>query len=106
MDYKQFKENFMKDIKDELAERGIGNVSISTQAVQKVNESYDAMTVTPEGGNIGVNLNLANFYKADSDGMEYSANVTKATDNIDAFLDADQSAEQEQRKEKEKESTR
>ena len=35
MDYEQFKENFMKDVKDELAERGVGNVSISTQEVQK-----------------------------------------------------------------------
>ena len=83
MDYEQFKENFMKDVKDELAERGIGNVSISTQEVQKVNESYDAMTVTPEGGNIGVNLNLANFYQADKDDIEYGDIVTKAADTIE-----------------------
>lgn len=35
MNYEQFKENFMKDVKDELSERGIGNVNISSQEVQK-----------------------------------------------------------------------
>ena len=78
MNYKQFKENFMKDVKDELSEREIGNVNISSQEVQKVNESYDAMTITPEGSNIGVNLNLANFYQSDNDGVEYSDIITKA----------------------------
>ena len=83
MDYKQFKENFMKDVKDELSERGIGNVNISSQEVQKVNESYDAMTITPEGSNIGVNLNLANIYQSDNNGMEYSDIITKAADVVE-----------------------
>ena len=83
MEYEQFKENFLKDVKDELSERGIGNVNISSQEVQKVNESYDAMTITPEGSNIGVNLNLANFYQSDNDGMEYCDIITKAADVVE-----------------------
>src|SRR5574344_1395765 len=83
MDYEQFKEKFIKDLKDELSERGIENVNISSQEVQKVNESYDAMTITPEGSNIGVNLNLENFYQSNTDGMEYSDIITEAADVVE-----------------------
>ena len=37
----------------------------------KINESYEAVTVTPEGSNIGVNMSLEKFYDAVQDGTPY-----------------------------------
>jgi len=32
--------------------------------VEKMNESYEAMTVTPGGSNVGVNVNMEKFFEA------------------------------------------
>ena len=50
-------------IKERLYERG-NEVSISVNTVEKMNETYEAITVTPEGSNIGMNLNLTVFVEA------------------------------------------
>ena len=52
MDYENFKEQFVADVK------------VSVNEVNKLNESYEAITVTPEGSNIGVNISLEKFYDA------------------------------------------
>ena len=43
----------------------MGNI-INT--VNKLNESYEAVTVTPEGSNIGVNIGIDKFYDAMENG--------------------------------------
>ena len=48
MDYENFKEQFVADVKDRLAEQG-ADVKVSVNEVNKLNESYEAITVTPEG---------------------------------------------------------
>ena len=58
MDYENFKERFVEDLKDKLYEQG-SEVNISVQTVKKLNESYEAVTITPDGSNIGVNIGLA-----------------------------------------------
>ena len=55
MDYESFKEQFVEDVKDRLYEQG-AEVNVSVHEVNKLNESYEAITVTPEGSNIGVNM--------------------------------------------------
>ena len=70
MDYENFKEQFVADVKDRLAEQG-ADVKLSVNEVNKLNESYEAITVTPEGSNIGVNMSLEKFYDAVQDGTPY-----------------------------------
>ena len=48
MDYENFKEQFVADVKDRLADQG-ADVKVSVNEVNKLNESYEAITVTPEG---------------------------------------------------------
>lgn len=48
MDYESFKEKFVEDVKDRLYEQG-AEVDLSIHTVNKLNESYEAITVTPEG---------------------------------------------------------
>ena len=50
MDYENFKEQFVEDVKERLYEQGT-EVDITVNTVNKLNESYEAMTVKPEGSN-------------------------------------------------------
>lgn len=81
MDYENFKEQFVADVKDRLAEQG-ADVKVSVNEVNKLNESYEAITVTPEGSNIGVNMSLEKFYDAVQDGTPYDSVVGKAVETI------------------------
>ena len=67
MDYETFKEKFVEDLQDRLYEQG-AEVNISVHTVNKLNESYEAVTVTPEGSNIGVNVGIDKFYDAMENG--------------------------------------
>lgn len=58
MNYETFKQEFAEDIKEKLYERGYDDVRISFNNVEKTNQNYEAMSVVPEGNNVGVNLIL------------------------------------------------
>ena len=81
MDYENFKEKIVEDLKDELYGRG-EEVSIRITDVKKLNESYEAITVTPEGSNIGVNIDLERVYGALDNGTPYAEVVEKTADLI------------------------
>ena len=70
MNYEDFKEKFIEDVSDRLYEQG-AEVNISVHEVNKLNESYEAITVTPEGSNIGVNVGIDKFYGAYENGTPY-----------------------------------
>ena len=81
MDFDNFKEQFAEDVTQKIFERGI-EAKITTQEVNKLNESYDAITVTPEGSNVGVNVNVNLFYEAMQNGNTYDEVVSRAIDVI------------------------
>ncbi len=81
MDYETFKEKFVEDLKDKLYEQG-AEVNVSVHNVNKLNESYEAVTVTPEGSNIGVNIPIDKFYDAIESGKTYDDVVDKAVDVV------------------------
>ena len=86
MDYENFKEQFVADVKDRLAEQG-ADVKVSVNEVNKLNESYEAITVTPEGSNIGVNMSIEKFYDAVQDGTPYDSVVDKAVETINRGIE-------------------
>ncbi len=77
MDYESFKEKFVEDLKDRLDEQG-ADVKVSVNTVNKLNESYEAVTVTPEGSNIGVNIGIDKFYDAMENGRSYDVVLLEA----------------------------
>ena len=90
MDYENFKEQFVEDVKEKLYEQGT-EVDITVNTVNKLNESYEAMTVKPEGSNIGVNIGIDKFYGATQDDISYDDVVDKAVKAIsDGFLNQPQ----------------
>ena len=46
MDYENFKERFVEDLKDKLYEKGI-EADVSVNTVNKLNDSYEAVTIKP-----------------------------------------------------------
>ena len=76
----EFKEQFLNDIKERLAD---SKAKISTTEVKKLNESYDAITVTPGGSKIGVNLPVDKFYEAAKNGMSYEKVLDQAIKTIE-----------------------
>lgn len=82
MDFEEFKEKFVEDVKEALYQRGAEDVSVSMHRVEKLNEGYDAMTITPEGSNVGVNLSIDRFYEAVENGAPYEEAVDRATATV------------------------
>lgn len=82
MNYEEFKERFIEEVKEKLAEQGY-DMNVSVNEVKKLNESYEAMTVTPEGARIGMNVNLEKFYEAYDEGRPLGEVVDKAIETID-----------------------
>lgn len=87
MDFETFKENLAKDVKTILDERTGGNVEVENRKVDKMNETYDAITVKPEDGIIGVNLNATSLYKEYEDGRPYDNIVNGAAEVAANALD-------------------
>ncbi len=81
MDYEEFKEEFIDAVKERLAEQG-SDMNVSVNEVKKLNESYEAMTVTPEGARVGVNIGIERFYDAYDEGRPFDEVVDKAIDTI------------------------
>ncbi len=84
MDYESFKEQFIEDVKDRLYEQG-AEVNVSVHEVNKLNESYEAITVTPEGSNIGVNIGIDKFYDAIENGKSYDGDTMSTGRLYDQF---------------------
>ncbi|MBP3196915.1 MAG: hypothetical protein J6N21_07905 [Butyrivibrio sp.] len=105
MDFETFKEEVRGDIEKALYEKTGTEHSVNLQTVEKMNETYEALTIKPENSDIGVNINANELFRAYRDGMDYDrlvdGAVNKARDalenspnfNIDAFKDYDKMKE-------------
>ena len=67
MDYERFKEGFQDALKAELAVRG-ADVELTARRVDKMNDSYDAITVRPVDSSIGVNISVEKVFAAYENG--------------------------------------
>ena len=85
MEFEEFKERFKEDLKKSLEELGI-HAELSEHHVEKLNQSYDALSVTPERSRIGVNANLDTIYQSYEDGVDYNDVVNRAATAIEAGI--------------------
>ena len=86
MDYEQFKERIEEELHQALADHGI-DANFSQHHVEKLNASYDALSVTPEGSHIGVNANLSAMFEAIENGQDYNEVVSRASESIIAGIE-------------------
>lgn len=85
MEYEKFKEQFVEDLKERL-EAGGEKYSVDLNAVQKMNQNYEAVTVKPEDAIIGVNLNMTENYERYDRGMSYDTLVREVAEKADRAL--------------------
>lgn len=86
MDFKEFTTKAEQDIREALESSSPG-VGIGTNQVEKLQgESYTALTVTPDGQNVGMNLNLNQLYDMLQRGESYDDVIQKAVDQAEHFI--------------------
>lgn len=62
--YQEFKKDFAELVEEGFHYKGIRDVEIENRIVDKINESYDALTVKHIGSDVGVNVNVSEAYEA------------------------------------------
>ena len=85
MNNEEFKNEFVEALKENLSEGG-NDVDVKVSTVEKMNQSYEAITITPEGSNIGMNLNLEVFAEAYESGVPFDEIVEQVTNKVEAHL--------------------
>lgn len=86
MNFEEFKDQISSDIKQKLEDNNI-DCRVDIHEVSKLNESYDAITFTPELCNIGVNINANRFFEAMENGSDYDTVVERAFDLVKQGID-------------------
>ena len=86
MDYEQFKVAFAEDLKTNLQKLGI-EADVSEHHIEKLNDSYDALSVTPKGSSIGVNANLDEIFHAIERGRDYNEVLSGVTESLKGSLE-------------------
>lgn len=87
MDYETFKQEFAKDIKERLSQRGYGEVITSFHDIEKTNQNYEAISVVQAGSNVGVNYNIENAFGSYEHSGDYEGVLASATGAIASGLD-------------------
>lgn len=86
MDFKEFTTRAEQDIRAALEDASPG-VGFGMNQVEKLQgESYTAITLTPEGTNIGMNLNLNQLYDRMQHGESYDSILQAAVDQAKEHL--------------------
>ena len=86
MDFKEFTARAEQDIRAALEDASPG-VGVGMNQVEKLQgESYTAITLTPEGTNIGMNLNLNQLYDRMQRGESYDSILQAAVDQAKEHL--------------------
>ena len=73
MNFDEFKNSFATDVKEKLEANTEKKFTVEARTVEKMNETYEGLTVKPDDGEIGVNLKLDNLYQEYNNGASYKA---------------------------------
>lgn len=87
MNFEEFKEELTKEIGKELYERGLGDCDLETKTMNKMNTSYEALTIKPEGATVGISLNVDELYQNYDNGNSFSSIVKNAAEMAAARLE-------------------
>ncbi|MBQ3795980.1 MAG: hypothetical protein II842_06800 [Butyrivibrio sp.] len=87
MDFETFKENLADEVKRQLDSTG-KEYDVQVNTVEKMNESYEALTVKPVDANIGVNINATKCFEAYENGKPFDQIAETAADTAHRALDA------------------
>ncbi|MCR5310457.1 MAG: DUF5688 family protein [Lachnospiraceae bacterium] len=82
MDFEEFREKLKEDLAERLYDRTGDDFAITSSSVAKLqNAGYEGISVRKEGEAVGVNLDVASFYKdIESGKIDYDTALAKITD--------------------------
>lgn len=79
--------DLFKKIIDEEVKKAIEDVQTSVRKIEKLNnQSYEALTVTPVGGAVGVNVNLKTSYDMYTDGVDIDVIISDIVKSVNKNL--------------------
>ena len=86
MDFKEFVNKLEQDLKDAMAEISPG-ATVDVRSVEKLQEgSYTGITISPAGGNVGMNLNANQLFDQMQDGQSYEGVLAVAVSTAERGL--------------------
>ena len=71
MDFETFKEDLADAVKERVDARLGSDTTVELHKVDKMNETYEAITVKPEDSNIGVNINVTKAFQELQRGKDF-----------------------------------
>ncbi|SCX21291.1 hypothetical protein SAMN02910339_02959 [Lachnospiraceae bacterium YSD2013] len=82
MDFEEFREKLKEDLGERLFARTGDDFEITSSSVSKLqNAGYEGITVRKEGEAVGINLDVADFYKGlESGAADYDSVLDKITE--------------------------
>ena len=85
MNYNDFKEILREDVRKSLQAEGI-QVKVKYNNVEKINDRYEAMIVTPVDSNVGFNISISEPYDVIHSGVPYSEVLAETISRIKEAL--------------------
>ena len=86
MDFKEFVNKLEQDLKDAMADISPG-ATVDVRSVEKLQEgSYTGITISPTGGNVGMNLNANQLFDQMQDGQSYEGVLAVAVSTAERGL--------------------
>lgn len=83
---KEFAEKFERDVEIALKDMGLEPFYTMRETVKKANRTYEALTIMPEGGNLGINIDLSTAYEQWKMGMSYWGLVEDNAEMVNYYL--------------------
>ena len=87
MDFDTFKDELAKGVQERLEALYDRKYSVETHTVEKMNETYEAITVKPEDSEIGVNIKIDKAYAEYNDGRSFDMIVRQVSSFAAESLD-------------------
>ena len=86
MDFKEFVNKLEQDLKDAMADISPG-ATVDVRSVEKLQDgSYTGITISPAGGNVGMNLNANQLFSQMQDGQSYEGVLAVAVSTAERGL--------------------
>ena len=88
MDFEQFKEELASSVKEIMYSKYGMEVEVEARTMEKMNSSYEALTVKLEDSIIGVNLNATALYQQYEKGIDIDVITSKAAELAESALNS------------------
>jgi hypothetical protein len=87
MDFETFRDSLAEDVREKLEGKTGEKYSVEVHNIDKMNESYEALTVKPENSAVGVNISATALYEQVQQGEPYESIADKAAFIVETALE-------------------